>query len=65
MKCICVCVCALLSAINRQTLEHRPLALLALVHLRLAKPPGAKHLTGSVNIGTEETHFLHTRRYRI
>lgn len=58
-------VCARLSAINRQTLEHRPLALLALVHLRLAKPPGAKHLTGSVNIGTDETHFLHTRRYTI
>lgn len=63
--CVCVHVRVFLSAINRQTLEHHPLALLALVHLRLAKPPGAKHLTGSVNTDTDETHFLHTLRYTV
>lgn len=36
--CACVCVCVFLSAMNTQTLEHPPLALLTLVHLRPAKP---------------------------
>lgn len=58
-------VCVFLFAINTQTLEHRPLALLALVLLRLAKTPGAKHLTGSVNISTDGTQFIHIFRYRI